>query len=270
MEEEEVVRLNSVANLQQRRKGPSQTTKNVPRLGLKIKWCPFKGCNFATHILRHQNGEALENYLRIAREYKGKLEQEEVEHSLALNRKWSAVKDDSGLEPPLKISKGNKDDAEADIIEQDIDHDNFEDSSENELQLGILLPRNDCHKWLIGFSNYLHYPDCRRKKKRNRLQHAGNIKTILQELEPSCTGMDTLVEEEGYIVWTQWVDCNMGPRSFCTINAYLGTFEKFLVFVTADTVRPGILPMLSEDVKKILRKTKARLKGWRRTVHLNG
>ena len=53
----------------------------------------------------------------------------------------------------------------------------------------------------------------------------------------------------------------MGPKTYRTINVYLGTFEKFLAFVTIDHVLPGTVPMLAEDVNKILCNTKEILKG---------
>ena len=60
----------------------------------------------------------------------------------------------------------------------------------------------------------------------------------------------------------------MGPKTSRTINAYLGAFEMFLAFATIDRVRPGTVPKLAEEVTKILRNTKERLKGLRRTVDL--
>ena len=42
----------------------------------------------------------------------------------------------------------------------------------------------------------------------------------------------------------------------------------FLAFVTIDRICPGTVPKLAEEVTKILRNTKERLKGWRRTVDL--
>lgn len=62
MVEEEVVKLNSIAGLQGKRRGPI-------RKSLKVTWCPFEGCNFATHILmkdllrvhKLKNGQVLRN-----------------------------------------------------------------------------------------------------------------------------------------------------------------------------------------------------------------
>jgi len=284
MVEEEVVKLNSIAGLQGRRRGPMRKSKKGLRLGLKVKWCPFEGCNFATHILKKhlqrvhklKNGQVLENYLRNAREYKGKLEQEEVLHYRNVKRKRSVLIEDPVSEPAAKTSKGDEeildDYLEGYTTEQeDSGDDKDEACRERESLLEYFTaknPRNDRHNWLIGFYNYLHYPDCGRKKNRNRLQHASHIKTILEDLDSGGSGIDILAEEEGYIVWTQWVDRNMGPKTSGTINAYLETLEMFLAFVTLDRIRPGTVPTLAEDVTKILRNTKERLKGWRRTVDL--
>lgn len=38
-------------------------------------------------------------------------------------------------------------------------------------------PRNDRHRWLTLFYEHLTLPDCRRKKTKNRLQHAEHIRT---------------------------------------------------------------------------------------------
>lgn len=121
---------------------------------------------------------------------------------------------------------------------------------------------------MILFYKYLAYPSYGRKKNRNRLQHASHIRTILEDLEPKGTGIDVLAEDEGYVVWTQWVDRNMGLKSSGTINAYLSTYKTFLAFLTLDRVRPRNVPALAEEVTKILRNTKNKLKGWCRTVDL--
>ena len=67
LEQEAVSKLNSIAKLEGKRRGPKRTSKAGHRLGLKIKWCPFEGCHFATHLLRRhlqrehklKNGEVL-------------------------------------------------------------------------------------------------------------------------------------------------------------------------------------------------------------------
>ena len=165
---------------------------------------------------------------------------------------------EDGLEGSTPFLESNEDNAEEGCIENEPQEEYFT----------AKVPHNDRHRWLILFYEYLAYPDCGRKKNRNRLQHASHIKTILEDLEPKGTGIDVLVEDEGYVVWTQWVDQNMGLKSSGTINAYLSTYETFLAFLTLDRVRPRNVPALAEEVTKILRNTKNKLKGWCRTVDL--
>ena len=278
--QEAVSKLNSIAKLEGKRRGPRRTSKAGHRLGPKIKWCPFEGCHFATHLLRRhlqrehklKNGEVLQNYLRMAKEYMGKLEQEEVQLNKVRKRRQSVSNDEQTQKVPRMDGEIHEDGLEGSTPEQESNEDNVEDGFiENEPQeeyFTAAVPRNDRHQWLILFYEYLAYPDCGRKKNRNRLQHASHIRTILEDLEPKGTGIDVLAEDEGYVVWTQWVDRKMGLKSSGTINAYLGTYETFLAFVTLDRVRPGNVPALAEEVTKILRNTKNRLKGWRRTVDL--
>lgn len=84
--QEVVSKFISITKLEGKRTGQGQTSKAGHRLDLKIKWCSFEGCLFKTHLLRchlqreHKlkNGEVLQNYLHMAKEHMGKLEQEKV------------------------------------------------------------------------------------------------------------------------------------------------------------------------------------------------
>ena len=96
-------------------------------------------------------------------------------------------------------------------------------------------PTTDRHRWLIAFYNHLNLPDDERKV-RNRLQHAAHIKTILEDLDPHSSDLEVLSRDEGYIVWTDWVDLKMNILNTGTINAYLGTYKKILTFVVEERV----------------------------------
>ena len=50
--QEVVSKLNSIAKLEGKRRGPRRTSKAGHKPGLKIKWCLLEGCHFATHLLR--------------------------------------------------------------------------------------------------------------------------------------------------------------------------------------------------------------------------
>lgn len=106
------------------------------------------------------------------------------------------------------------------------------------------------------------------KKSKNQLQHASQVRTILEELDPLGKDIRVLSEDEGYIVWTEFVDLKMEVLKGGTIRSYLGSYELFLTFVTAERVRGGQVPLLDEDTLRIFRNTLPRLKGWRKTVDL--
>lgn len=84
-------------------------------------------------------------------------------------------------------------------------------------------------------------------KRTNYLQHASHIRTILEDLDPCGRDIEVLSEDEGYVVWTDWVDPKMSTLKSGTINAYLGTLQKFLTFVTEERVRSSNLPTVSTD-----------------------
>ena len=129
-------------------------------------------------------------------------------------------------------------------------------------------PANDRQRWLAGFYIYLNTPDCGRKRNKNRHQHATQMLKILEDLDPRGSDINILSRDEGYIVWTHWVDPKMEELSGGTIRSYLGTYEMFLNYVTMERVRPGQVPDLPGDVTLVLRTTIKKLKGWRRTVDL--
>lgn len=43
--------------------------------------------------------------------------------------------------------------------------------------------------------------------------------------------INILVEDEGYIVWIDWVDSKMEELSSGTIRFYMGTYEMFFNYV---------------------------------------
>ena len=179
--------------------------------------CTQCGPIFVQREHKLKSGEVLQNYLRMAKEYMGKLEQEEVQL-----KKFAKGGNQCRMMSKCKRSQGcmdgeiQEDGLEGSTPEQESNEDNAEEGFiENEPQeeyFTAAVPCNDRHQWLKLFYEYLAYPDCDRKKNRNRLQHASHIRTILENLEPKGTVIDVLAEDGGYVVWTQWVDRNMGLK----------------------------------------------------------
>ena len=90
----------------------------------------------------------------------------------------------------------------------------------------------------------------------------------MEYLDPNGSDIDVLSQDEGYLVWTDRADVQMGKMKSGTINAYLGTYEKFLQFAIEDRVRATV-PEIADDVRRVFANTIPKLKGWRRTVDLD-
>ena len=92
--------------------------------------------------------------------------------------------------------------------------------------------RTDRHMWLIGFYKYLFTPAAGFHKERNRLQHASQVRTILEEIEPKGDDITIIADEEGNKVWLDWVMPNLTKKAGGTLKSYLGSLQKFLEYVT--------------------------------------
>lgn len=66
-------------------------------------------------------------------------------------------------------------------------------------------PKSNRHKWLVVFYKYLMTPSTSFHKDRNRLQHASQVRAILNNIDPNGDDVHVLVEEEGNKVWLEWV-----------------------------------------------------------------
>ncbi|PFX17367.1 hypothetical protein AWC38_SpisGene18303 [Stylophora pistillata] len=126
-------------------------------------------------------------------------------------------------------------------------------------------PSTPRHAWLVGFYKYLNTPAAGFHKDRNRLQHACQVKTLLNEVDPSGVDIQVLDEEEGSRVWLDWVKPNLSVRAAGTLKSYLNSLQKFLEFVTKKGKRDN-LPVISEETKNVLSDLCSNLKGWRRYI----
>ena len=239
---QDVSKMASVAKRKHRRRA----VHRGQRPELKYKWCPYEGCQAVTHLLRShlqykhraRSGKLLDTYVRVAREYRGKNEAESLQiykesETPQRSATPSNVMDTSSTKtmqehegPSTSTpSEENKEEDDDTGVEYTLQEDFFTSAN----------PTTDRHRWLKAFYNHLNLPDDERKA-RNRLQHAAHIKTILEDLDPEGSDLEVLSRDEGYIVWTDWVDLKMNILKTGTINAYLGTYQKFLTFVVEEGV----------------------------------
>lgn len=85
-----VERFLSMATRKGKRRGPRRKSGDTVKKGLRMKWCPFPGCEFVTHQLRShlthkhrlKQGTLLEKYLSVAEIYEGQQEMDEVKASI--------------------------------------------------------------------------------------------------------------------------------------------------------------------------------------------
>lgn len=124
------------------------------------------------------------------------------------------------------------------------------------------------HQWLCGYFRYLQLPDAGYKKLANRLQHVGQMRNLLEALDPAGKDITVLAEDDGDAVWLKWVHPHLTDHTKApgTIISYLTSFEKFLKFVTSKKYNRKEMPPLHGNHEDIFWETIPALKGWRATV----
>ena len=126
---------------------------------------------------------------------------------------------------------------------------------------------NNRHRWLVGFYDYLSRPSAGHKKKYIKLQHAGQIRNILEIIDKNGDDINCLALDEGDSVWKRFVVPCLESQSkkSGTIISYLTSYEKFLKYVTNPRYnRSG--PPLHQSYIDTFVAILPEIKGWRSTV----
>ena len=89
----------------------------------------------------------------------------------------------------------------------------------------------------------------------------------MEDLDPRGQDIEILTENEGYVVWVDFVDSKMETLKGGTLQSYLGSYDLFLKFVTTERVRKGQVLELHDDTLRIFRNTLLHLKSWRKTIN---
>ena len=127
--------------------------------------------------------------------------------------------------------------------------------------------KNNWHRWLVGFYEFLSRPSAGNKKDTIRLQHASQMRALLEHLDPGGDDITCLVEQEGDAVWKQRVRPMLGQKlkKPSTVISYLTSYEKFLRYITNPRYsRFG--PPLHADYQELFQIVLSEIKGWRSTV----
>ena len=127
--------------------------------------------------------------------------------------------------------------------------------------------KSNRHRWLVQFFEHLTRPTAGDKKQTIRLQHATQMRKLLEAIDPGGDDILCLLDHEGDAVWKLWVKPNLVEKKKKpgTIISYLTSYEKFLKFVTHARFS-ATAPPLHPDYVKDFESVKEDLKGWRSTV----
>ena len=126
-------------------------------------------------------------------------------------------------------------------------------------------PKTNRHKWLVLYYRHLFTPNAGFHKERNRLQHASQVRRIIEQTDPNGDDISFMADDEGSRIWIDWVVPKMKTLKPGTVKSYLTSLEIFINYVTKKGKHPH-LPPLDPDVKDQLFDLGENLKKWRRCV----
>ena len=81
---------------------------------------------------------------------------------------------------------------------------------------------------MLGFWNYLPSPDAGYMKETERMNHASQVRLLLEHLDPDGKDVTCLVDDDTDAVWEKWAHPLLAKkkRAGGTINSYLGSVES--------------------------------------------
>ena len=164
---------------------------------------------------------------------------------------------------------GSESDSESDPESLSSDSGDYEPPAMTNAQYYTATKFNtDRHKWLCGFFQYMGLPDAGYRKEAQRLQHASQIKMLLEALGPDEDDLECLGCDNGDAVWVRWVHPHLQAKSKApgTLSSYLTSLQMFLAFLTGRKYDPKNMPPLSPDLKVTFSNLIPALKGWRACV----
>ena len=157
----------------------------------------------------------------------------------------------SASEQPEEVSEGCADDAEED----------FAAAQGSAMQyFTCTSPKTNRHRWLVVFYQYLTRPTAGDKKQAIHLQHATQMRKLLEAIDPGGDDITCLLANEGDVDWSGWVKPHLkaATKKPGTLISYLTSYEKFLSFVTqewfnktAPPIHPNHLPTFGTILKDL-------------------
>ena len=138
-------------------------------------------------------------------------------------------------------------------------------ASNSEEFFSFIGPETPRHEWLTLFHRHLGSPFGGNLDPKSCRQHAAQVRTILEHVDPDGDDVACLSGDEGNAVWTKWVEEQLFEKASGTIKAYLCSLEKFLECALLERVRERV-PRLHPDTVAIFKKMQKAMPNWRSSV----
>ena len=229
---------------------------------LLMRWCPVEECSFLTSRLRSHlkrkhgivNVGSLDRLVRVSARY---------ERNKLPPQTAPSVRIESDEEREMS----NNDEDGGDDDERD---DDYDEPSGNAFFKSERL-RSDRHWFLAKFYAHLGSVDEGQKNDKVRGQHACQVRTILEDIDPKGKDLEKMTESQGRAVWELWVAPHLEAGSFKpgTLVAYLGSLKKFLGFVLQSQKSRASFekaPCLKTETIQTFEDIIQKITGWRRTI----
>lgn len=220
---------------------------------LLIRWCPVEGCDFLTpHMRKHLQRK----------------------HGIATSDRLDALRQMSLRYEPNRLPPSSSPSVRVDLDESDDEkpYENDEEDYQPSVKSFFESSRitSDRHWFLANFYSHLGSVDEGQKSDKERLQHASQVRTILEDIDPRGKDIEKIAADEGKAVWNLWVVRRLGDENSLkalTLVSYLGSLKKFLNFVIQSQKRPTErIPRVKKDTVAICEQIIEKLKGWRSTI----
>ena len=253
IEEGSIEALLTIVRAGHKQRGKIQKRKGkAPLKGKLKKWCPIPGCNSMSLILvdisltphfttSRRGRENIRDMSAWQDSNKEDSNKEDSEEDLIQKKRITGEdpeEENNSEEDPEEENNSEEDPEEENYSEEDPEDEDYASKSKPSRDefFTAAKPTNNRHRWLVKFFEFLTRPTVGDKKKTIRLQHANQMRTLLEAVDPEGDDIMCLLDNERDAVWKLWVKPHFEAKTKKprTIIPYLTSFQKFLEFVTRD------------------------------------
>ena len=259
----------------------------------KKKWCPVLDCTTVCirldkHLARKHKirpgSVPYRVHLKEAKPYLGRLELDKVPPAVPAiedQHSTSSAAPRPIEEPQAPPPCDNSSSSESENICPPSDLDSSSDSTSSSSSEGYRpstltnamffedpRPSSDRQRYLCGIYKYPALPDAGHRKKQQRLQHASQMRLLLEAMAPEEDNLECLGEDNGDSVCLRWVEKHLQDHTKAPgmLASYLTSMQLFLTYVTRRKYDPQSMPPLSSTLKQTFLDIITALRGWRACV----